>query len=162
LFRLPHIAAHYESDFPSALAALRDVESIAIRRGDVGVLWTTKVQIAQLAMLDGEFQLCGRLVDEIAEAQKMPTAAQLANGQASEQEPNGPAGPLQGPIRLLFMILFSIYHAHVTGQVKLARKALKDVHVLLDSTEESQEEMYGYFTVNVRPPPVLFPLLTLI
>jgi hypothetical protein len=124
--------------------ALRDVESIALRRGDAGVLWATKVQICHLALLDGEFQLCGRLVNEISEAQKMPrTFEESENGQPDE----GVDAPLQGPIKILFMILFSIYHAHVAGQIKLARKVLKDVHVLLDNTAESQEETHGYITV---------------
>lgn len=152
-----------EKDYPGALNALREVESVALKRGDEEMMWSAKVLMARLALGAGEIKTAGLVIDEVADMlgfvstptvppKGIPEAA--VKGEEGSQEEMAVEAEkvayrkrMLGPqLTIQFVLVYCLYQAEA-GNSKLAKEKLKVAHALLDKVDIAPGENEGWVKV---------------
>lgn len=124
---------------------MREVERLALVRGDVKVTWTAGLVLGRMALGEGRF--------DVAETALQPLAFEwFGDGRVDAQAPVETEPELPRALKVQFLLSYSLLLAH-RGEQKLARDRLKRAHALLDSKDYEKGELEGWSRVSLELAP---------
>lgn len=164
---LASICLTHEGEVGKALAALRDAEALAVKRGDEEMKAAIKVSGLGMLMGAGEWAMAARWTDEVAELlgissteteeDKANAAKDKGNAKDGEGMELDKSGTVEDgkertavgrQLRICALIRYCVYHTHV-GNLKTAREKLKELHQMLDHGAMVEGEPEGWCRASV-------------
>ena len=150
----------------STLSSLRELLALTETRGDISLGWVVKLQMARIALLNGDGSLPGILLSQLSQSaglnlpmsnieldeHQVSTAGKETAGPRSDQSKTEDDATWEQPklaraVIAQFLVLLSIWLSDM-GEMKVAKSTVKRAHAMLDEGKLEGGESEGWVKVS--------------